>query len=383
MRGRAAWLLPLPLGRGEGWGEGNFQLHPLGLAGCGLILSILNVADRLIGLGSERRERLEERVALAPEQSRSCQELDRTHGSTFGFGRPDDRTDRELAVEEYRRLRHDQVCLKLLPSEGRRVQIGKDQPVGRVGQWWGIARFVVPGLEVHGLGWADAQQNPQHLGMGDSLCQRWIKAGAALFDHGEVKARRVSDCLEMDGIRKIGIGSWNRWELPRYQTGNGLREGIAKIRVFVITPVAGPPTGVHAELHEVGKPADLLRAGRRAARQRAKPVQIHRLHAVCNQVRIDEFEVAEFVVRVVVNVLVHILIQHCQRGRVSRISGPTGHLGVLDAAEFIILLPQIGLEDFRGSQESQDGGVTIGDVLFAFVVILFAFVAIFLAFIAR
>jgi len=47
-----------------------------------------------------------------------------------------------------------------------------------------------------------------------------------------------------------------------------------------------------------------------------------------------------------------------QRSRVVRISAAPGHLAILNAAEFIILLPQVGLEDFRRRQETQYGCIS-------------------------
>jgi hypothetical protein len=43
-------------------------------------------------------------------------------------------------------------------------------------------RKFVPVLEVHRLGWSDAEHDPQRLGVADLLGERWVEAGAALFD---------------------------------------------------------------------------------------------------------------------------------------------------------------------------------------------------------
>jgi hypothetical protein len=40
----------------------------------------------------------------------------------------------------------------------------------------------VPRLEVHNLGAADAEQNSQHLVVGDPLGERGVYAGASLLD---------------------------------------------------------------------------------------------------------------------------------------------------------------------------------------------------------
>ena len=69
-------------------------------------------------------------------------------------------TDRELAVEEDRRLGHDQVGLSQLTVG---VEVGEREPAGGIGQGRRVAGFVLPGLEVHDLGAADAEQDAQHL----------------------------------------------------------------------------------------------------------------------------------------------------------------------------------------------------------------------------
>ena len=38
-----------------------------------------------------------------------------------------------------------------------------------------------------------------------------------------------------------------------------------------------------------------------------------------------------------------------------------GDFAVLDAGKFVVLLPQVGLEDFRRCQKTQDGRVTLGE----------------------
>ena len=108
----------------------------------------------------------------------------------------------------------------------------------------------------------------------DSLSQRRVEAGAALLDRREVKAGGVGDRLQVVGGREVIIGSRNRGKLPGEQVGNGLRERVAEVRVLSVAAVPRPPTGVHGQLHQVGEPLDLLRAGRLAARQGAERLEI-------------------------------------------------------------------------------------------------------------
>ena len=119
-----------------------------------------------------------------------------------------------------------------------------------------IARLVVPGLKVHCLSWADTEKNSQNFSIGYPLSQRGVKAGAALLNKAEVKSRGESDCFDVvAGIVRIvefGITSGNRRMLSGVQTRNTIWEGCAEIRVGGAA-IAGPPTGVHRELLEVGQ----------------------------------------------------------------------------------------------------------------------------------
>src|SRR5438067_1445286 len=68
------------------------------------------------GVGSCRQfsHKVEEVRRLAYEQAVSGKELKCTHCGALSGCRPDDRTCGEIAAEENRRFRHDQVGLKIL-----------------------------------------------------------------------------------------------------------------------------------------------------------------------------------------------------------------------------------------------------------------------------
>src|SRR5258708_26106119 len=53
--------------------------------------------------------------------------LHRSHRSALGLRGTDDRTRRELSVQKWTRLRHDQVGLEILAAERRRVEIRKHE----------------------------------------------------------------------------------------------------------------------------------------------------------------------------------------------------------------------------------------------------------------
>jgi hypothetical protein len=78
------------------------------------------------------------------------------------------------------------------------------------------------------------------------------------------------------------------------------------------------------------------------------------------QISIDEGEVAELVVGVVVDVLVHVLVQHRDSLRIGRVPASAGNLTVLDAGELVVLLPEIGLEDLERSQEPENRRISPG-----------------------
>ena len=48
---------------------------------------------------------------------------------------------------------------------------------------------------MHNLAAADAEQDSQHLGVGDPLGERGVEAGTTLLDPREVEAGRVGDRL--------------------------------------------------------------------------------------------------------------------------------------------------------------------------------------------
>jgi hypothetical protein len=171
---------------------------------------------------------------------------------------------------------------------------------------------------------------------------------------GKVEAGRVGDRLQVVGRAEVVVAAGNRRMLTDGEARDGLREGVAEVGVLRVAAIARPEAGVDGELHQVGEPSDLLGAGRLAAGQRAELVQIDCLRAVRAQVSVQEGEVAELVVGVVVDVLVHVLVQHRDSLGVGRVPGSAGNFTVLDAGELVVLLPQIGLENLGRSQEPEN-----------------------------
>src|SRR5438067_2414098 len=133
----------------------------------------------------------------------------------MGFSRTDDGAYRKRTTHEWTRLGHDQVRLELLATERSRVEIREGQPICGIGEWrqWTrtcIARLVRPCLEVHRLGRADADQDPQHLNTGCSLRHGRIKAVSSLFNCRHMKRCSIGDGLNVLVGMQVGISSGNR-----------------------------------------------------------------------------------------------------------------------------------------------------------------------------
>ena len=103
-----------------------------------------------------------------------------------------------------------------------------------------------------------------------------------------------------------------------------------------------------------------LRTGCDAARQCAELIQIDSLHAFGFQIGINKREVAELIIGIVVDILGHIPIQDEQVIGVRGVLRPAGDFAVLDAAQFIVLLPQVRLDDLQRCQELKDSQIALG-----------------------
>ena len=103
----------------------------------------------------------------------------------------------------------------------------------------------------------------------------------------------------------------------------------------------------------------MLGARRFTARQRAKLIQIDGSRAFRLQVGVDEREVAELIIRIVVDILRHVPVQELKGFNVGCTPAPPWNLTVLDSSQFVVLLPQIRFEDFCGSQKLENGHVSL------------------------
>src|SRR6266478_7774877 len=69
----------------------------------------------------------------------------------------------------------------------------------------------------------------------------------------------------------------------------------------------------------------------------------------------------QLVLGVVVNVLMHVFVKHFECLGVEAAAAASGDFAVLNAGEFVVLLPEIGFEDFSRRQKAQNGDITHGD----------------------
>jgi hypothetical protein len=120
-----------------------------------------------------------------------------------------------------------------------------------------VARLVVPGLEVGGLGRANTEQHSQDLWMGDAQGQCRAEAAATYLDKGEMECRRVGDRLDvLPSLVNcyVAIVSGDCRKLPLTQVQDRLLERRAvNVRVLSAAAIPRPPAGIDGELHEVSE----------------------------------------------------------------------------------------------------------------------------------
>ena len=76
-----------------------------------------------------------------------------------------------------------------------------------------------------------------------------------------------------------------------------------------------------------------------------------------------KFGVALLVVGVVVDVLGHVLVDDGERPGVGPVPASARDLAVLDAAELVVLLPQVGFEQLGGGEELENRSVSRGEAV--------------------
>jgi hypothetical protein len=240
-------------------------------------------------------------------------------------------TGSEFLVKEQGRLRHDQVSLELVGSVSAArtiVGIDSDVRVGKckitIGDIGGVARFVVPRLEVRDLGASDTQQNSQDLQVSYLLGESRVQTAAALFNKREVESRRVRDGLQVVGDvataieGEIAVIERDSRMLSLRKIRNGLFESAAEIGVGGSAAETRPPRSVHRQLLQVGKPPLMRHSCYLAWRQNSKFAQVNGLGAFRRKIVVEKAVVANLVVSVVRDVLRHVAVEHKSRDVIRR-----------------------------------------------------------------
>ena len=134
-----------------------------------------------------------------------------------------------------------------------------------------------------------------------------------------------------------------------------------KIRVVTVVAVAGPPAVVDRELGQVSKSSTDeggVNSGGGAAHQGAKRIEICRSRSLGYQIRVQERVVSDLVIRVIVDVYVHVFVQRIQGIGVGWVTSATWDFRVLDAGELVILNPKVGFECFQRRWKTKQGRVS-------------------------
>src|SRR4029077_11071694 len=86
-----------------------------------------------------------------------------------------------------------------------------------------------------------------------------------------------------------------------------------------------------------------------------------RLCSLGLQVGVKECEMGVLILGIIVDVLVHIAIKDFQGLGIDRTPSSSRDFAVLDACEFVVLAPEIGLENFGRRREPEQGRVSCCD----------------------
>lgn len=122
-----------------------------------VVLNVLQALGR-ISFRCQLDQELKKRWDLTNEESHRGQEIESSHGRSGCFSGANDRTNGQAGIEERTWLRHNQVGLQRLRLTLAKIDKGDDGSGDRIGvsQRSRITSFVLPSLEVHRFGWANA-----------------------------------------------------------------------------------------------------------------------------------------------------------------------------------------------------------------------------------
>src|SRR5215831_3740630 len=145
---------------------------------------------------------------MVDEKSVGDKALDRAHGINLSWtGRANDGTGTQVFVDEFARLRHDQVglqCLGLTLGQIPKRHGGSCDGVC-VGQGKCIASLVLPSLKMHDLRPANTDEDAQNFQAGYLLSKGVVKTSTNLLDKSKMKAGREGDRLQVVGNAGRGL----------------------------------------------------------------------------------------------------------------------------------------------------------------------------------
>ncbi len=141
---------------------------------------------------------------------------------------------------------------------------------------------------------------------------------------------------------------------------------------MAVVAVASPPTRIQSESHQVCKTKFSAGACRTAALQRAKLLKVDRRCPLRSEICVEKVLVSEFVVGIVVDILGHVRVQHRKSIGEGWIAASTRLLLVLNSRQFVVLHPEVRLQNLRGCGEPKQGGISSRKTL-TFIVVRFIF----------
>src|SRR4030095_4181732 len=125
---------------------------------------------------------------------------------------------------------------------------------------------------------------------------------------------------------------------------------------MAVVAVARPPAGVDGKLRQVSEPvSDQVRIDscRSAAHQSAKRVEVGRSRSLGDQVCVEELVMSNLIIGVVMDVVLHFILNNLQGVRVGFIATAACSFFSLETAELFVLDPKVGLEKFQRRWEPE------------------------------
>src|SRR5580704_11067077 len=136
---------------------------------------------------------------------------------------------------------------------------------------------------------------------------------------------------------------------------------------MAVVAVASPPTRVQSESCQVGKTQFSAGARRSAALQRAKLLKAYRSCSLRSQIRVEKVLVSEFVVSIVVDILGHVRVQHRKSIGEGWIAASTRLLFVLNSRQFVVLHPEVRLQNLRSRGKAKERGISPRETFIAII----------------